>query len=161
MNPHDLIKAAMTGLKKPRVPHLTARSQQSTTTKQPAAPAPTGTEPPAALAVAPRAALTRFLQTLIEMMEDPQVHTLSGDELMQRLLKDPATRHVVRSFQVVMMSCRWVLEHKEEISELIALWRQCLSTHSQGKNPAESSPPGVSPNDPRYGLKREGFDASE
>lgn len=25
MSPHDLIKAAMTGLKKPRVPHLTAR----------------------------------------------------------------------------------------------------------------------------------------
>ena len=139
MSPHDLIKAAMTGLKKPRVPHLTARSQQSTPTKQPAPPAHPGTEPPAALAVAPWAALTRFLQTLIEMMEDPQVHTLSGDELMQRLLKDPATRHVVRSFQVVMMSCRWVLEHQEEISELISLWRQCLS-HSQGKNPAESSP---------------------
>lgn len=142
MSPHDLIKAAMTGLKKPRVPHLTARSQQSTPTKQPAPPAHPGTEPPAALAVAPWAALTRFLQTLIEMMEDPQVHTLSGDELMQRLLKDPATRHVVRSFQVVMMSCRWVLEHKEEISELIALWRQCLTTCSQGKNPAESSPRG-------------------
>ena len=143
MSPHDLIKAAMTGLKKPRVPHLTAHPQQSTPTKQPAAPAPTGTpHPTAALAVAPRAALTRFLQTLIEMMEDPQVHTLSGDELMQRLLKDPATRHVVRSFQVVMMSCRWVLEHKEEISELINLWRQCLSTHSQGKNPTESNPRG-------------------
>ncbi|WP_303986073.1 hypothetical protein [Rothia mucilaginosa] len=142
MSPHDLLKAAMTGLKKPRVPHRPARSQQSTTTKQPAAPEHPDTEPPAALAVAPRAALTRFLQTLIEMMEDPQVHTLSGDELMQRLLKDPATRHVVRSFQVVMMSCRWALEHKEEISELINLWRQCLSAHSQGKNPTESSPRG-------------------
>lgn len=142
MNPHDLIKAAMTGLKKPRVPHLTARSQQSTTTKQPAAPAPTGTEPPAALAVAPRAALTRFLHILIEMMEDPQAHTFSGDELIQRLLKDPATHHAARSFQVVMMSCRWALEHKEEISELINLWRQCLSTHSQGKNPLRAAPGG-------------------
>ena len=142
MSPHDLIKAAMTGLKKPRVPHLTARSQQSTPTKQPAAPAHPGTEPPAALAVAPRAALTRFLQTLIEMMEDPQVHTFSGDELMQRLLKDPATHHAARSFQAVMMSRRWALEHKEEISELINLWRQCLSTHSQGKNPTESNPRG-------------------
>ena len=142
MSPHDLIKAAMTGLKKPRVPHLTAHPQQSTT-KQPAAPVPTGTpHPTAALAVAPRAALTRFLQILIEMMEDPQVHTFSGDELIQRLLKDPATRHVVRSFQVVMMSRRWALEHKAEISELINLWRQCLTTHSQGKNPAESSPRG-------------------
>lgn len=139
MNPHDLIKAAMTTLKKPRVPHLTARSQQSTTTKQPAPPAHPGTEPPAALAVAPRAALTRFLQILIEMMEDPQVHTLSGDELMQRLLKDPATHHAARSFQAVMMSRRWALEHKAEISELITLWRQCLTTHSQGKNLAESS----------------------
>lgn len=139
MNPHKLIKAAITTLKNPKVPRLPARSQQSTTTKQPAAPAHPGTEPPAALAVAPRAAFVRFLHTLIEMMEDPQVHTFSGDELMQRLLKDPATRHVVRSFQVVMMSCRWVLEHQEEISELINLWRQCLSTHSQGKNPAESS----------------------
>lgn len=90
MSPHDLIKAAMTGLKKPKAPGLPARSQQSTTTKQPAAPAQTGTTHPAALAVAPRAALTRFLQTLIEMMEDPQVHTFSGDALMQRLLKDPA-----------------------------------------------------------------------
>lgn len=142
MSPHDLIKAAMTGLKKPRVPHLTARSQQSTPTKQPAAPAHPGTEPPAALAVAPRAALVRFLQILIEMMEDPQVHTFSGDELMQRLLKDPTTHHVARSFQAVMMSRRWALEHKAEISELITLWRQCLSTHSQGKNPAESSPRG-------------------
>ena len=142
MSPHDLIKAAMTGLKKPRVPHPTARSQQSTPTKQPAAPAHPGTEPPAALAVAPRAALTRFLQTLIEMMEDPQVHTFSGDELMQRLLKDPATHHAARSFQAVMMSRRWALEHKEEISELINLWRQCLSTHSQGKNPTESNPRG-------------------
>lgn len=142
MSPHDLVKAAMTGLKKPRVPHLTARSQQSTPTKQPAPPAHPGTEPPSALAVAPRAALTRFLQTLIEMLEDPQVHTFSSDELMQRLLKDPATRHVVRSFQVVMMSCRWVLEHQEEISELITFWRQCLSTHSPDKNPTESSPRG-------------------
>lgn len=142
MNPHDLIKAAMTGLKKPRGPHHPARSQQSTTNKQPAAPAHPGTEPPAALAVAPRAALTRFLQTLIEMMEDPQVHTFSGDELMQRLLKDPATRHVARSVQVVMMSRRWALEHQEEISELINLWRQCLSTHSPGKNPTESNPRG-------------------
>lgn len=144
MNPHNLIKAAMTGLKKPKAPGLPARSQQSTTTKQPAAPAQTGTTHPAALAVAPRAALTRFLQTLIEMMEDPQVHTFSGDALMQRLLKDPATHHAARSFQAVMMSRRWALEHQEEISELINLWRQCLSTHSQGKNPAESSPPGVS-----------------
>lgn len=142
MSPHDLIKAAMTGLKKPKAPGLPARSQQSTTTKQPAAPAHPGTEPPAALAVAPRAALTRFLQTLIEMMEDPQVHTFSGDELIQRLLKDPTTHHVARSFQAVMMSRRWALEHKAEISELITLWRQCLSTHSQGKNPAESSPRG-------------------
>ncbi|WP_455117246.1 hypothetical protein [Rothia mucilaginosa] len=142
MNPHDLIKAAMTGLKKPKAPGLPARSQQSTTTKQPAAPAHPGTEPPAALAVAPRAAFVRFLHTLIEMMEDPQVHTFSGDELMQRLLKDPATRHVARSVQVVMMSRRWALEHQEEISELITFWRQCLSTHSQGKNPAESSPRG-------------------
>lgn len=142
MNPHDLIKAAMTGLKKPKAPDLPARSQQSTTTKQPAAPAHPGTEPPAALAVAPRAAFVRFLHTLIEMMEDPQVHTFSGDELMQRLLKDPATRHVARSVQVVMMSRRWALEHQEEISELITFWRQCLSTHSQGKNPAESSPRG-------------------
>ena len=142
MSPHDLIKAAMIGLKKPRAPHLTARTQQSTTTKQPAAPAQTGTTHPAALAVAPRAARTRFLQILIEMMEDPQVHTLSGDELMQRLLKDPATRHAARSFQTVMISRRWALEHKAEISELITLWRQCLSTHSQGKNPAESSPRG-------------------
>lgn len=143
MSPHDLIKAAMTGLKKPRAPHHPARTQQSTPTKQPAAPAHPGTpHPTGALAVAPRAALTRFLQTLIEMMEDPQVHTLSGDELMQRLLKDPATRHVVRSFQVVMMSCRWFLEHKAEISELITLWRQCLTTCNQGKNPAESSPLG-------------------
>lgn len=139
MNPHDLIKAALTTLKKPKAPGLPARSQQSTTTKQPATPAHPGTEPPAALAVAPRAALTRFLQTLIEMMEDPQVHTFSGDELMQRLLKDPVTRHVARSFQAVMMSRRWALEHKEEISKLINLWRQCLSTHSQGKNPTESS----------------------
>lgn len=142
MNPHNLIKAAMTGLKKPKAPGLPARSQQSTTTKQPAAPAHPGTEPPAALAVAPRAAFVRFLHTLIEMMEDPQVHTFSGDELMQRLLKDPATRHVARSVQVVMMSRRWALEHQEEISELITFWRQCLSTHSQGKNPAESSPRG-------------------
>lgn len=142
MSPHNLIKAAMTDLKKPKAPGLPARSQQSTTTKQPAAPAQTGTTHPAALAVAPRAALTRFLQTLIEMMEDPQVHTFSGDELMQRLLKDPATHHAARSFQAVMMSRRWALEHQEEISELINLWRQCLSTHSQGKNPAESSPRG-------------------
>lgn len=143
MSLHDLIKAAMTGLKKPRVPHRPARTQQSTPTKQPAAPHHPGTpRPAAALVVALRAALTRFLQILIEMMEDPQVHTFSGDELMQRLLKDPATRHVVRSFQVVMMSCRWALEHKEEIFELITLWRQCLSTHSQGKKPAESSPRG-------------------
>lgn len=142
MSPHNLIKAAMTGLKKPKAPGLPARSQQSTTTKQPAAPAQTGTTHPAALAVAPRAALTRFLQTLIEMMEDPQVHTFSGDALMQRLLKDPATHHAARSFQAVMMSRRWALEHQEEISELINLWRQCLSTHSQGKNPAESSPRG-------------------
>lgn len=142
MSPHDLIKAALTTLKNPKAPGLPARSQQSTTTKQPAAPAHPGTEPPAALAVAPRAALTRFLQILIEMMEDPQVHTFSGDELMQRLLKEPATRHVVRSVQVVMMSCRWVLEHQEEISELITFWRQCLSTHSPDKNPTESSPRG-------------------
>lgn len=142
MSPHNLIKAAMTGLKKPKAPGLPARSQQSTTTKQPAAPAQTGTTHPAALAVAPRAALVRFLHTLIEMMEDPQVHTFSGDELMQRLLKDPATHHAARSFQAVMMSRRWALEHQEEISELINLWRQCLSTHSQGKNPAESSPRG-------------------
>lgn len=142
MSPHNLIKAAMTDLKKPKAPGLPARSQQSTTTKQPAAPTQTGTTHPAALAVAPRAALTRFLQTLIEMMEDPQVHTFSGDELMQRLLKDPATHHVARSVQAVMMSRRWALEHQEEISELINLWRQCLSTHSQGKNPAESSPRG-------------------
>lgn len=142
MSPHNLIKAAMTGLKKPKAPGLPARSQQSTTTKQPAAPAQTGTTHPAALAVAPRAALTRFLQTLIEMMEDPQVHTFSGDALMQRLLKDPATHHAARSFQAVMMSRRWALKHQEEISELINLWRQCLSTHSQGKNPAESSPRG-------------------
>lgn len=143
MSPHDLIKAAMTGLKKPRLPHHPARSQQSTPTKQPAAPAPTGTpHPTAALAVAPRAALTRFLQILIEMMEDPQVHTFSGDELIQRLLKDPATHHAARSFQAVMMSRRWALEHKAEISELITLWRQCLTTCSQGKNPAESSPRG-------------------
>lgn len=139
MNPRNLIKAALTTLKNPKAPGLPARSQQSTTTKQPAAPAHPGTEPPAALAVAPRAALTRFLQTLIEMMEDPQVHTFSSDELMQRLLKDPATRHVARSVQAVMMSRRWALEHQEEISELITFWRQCLSTHSQGKNPAESS----------------------
>ncbi|WP_311450340.1 hypothetical protein [Rothia mucilaginosa] len=139
MNPHHLIKSALTTLKNPKVPRLTARSQQSTTTKQPAHP---GTEPPAALAVAPRAAFVRFLHTLIEMMEDPQVHTFSGDELMQRLLKDPATHHVARSVQAVMMSRRWVLEHQEEISELITFWRQCLSTHSQGKNPAESSPRG-------------------
>lgn len=139
MNPRNLIKAALTTLKNPKAPGLPARSQQSTTTKQPAAPAHPGTEPPAALAVAPRAALTRFLQTLIEMMEDPQVHTFSGDELMQRLLKDPATRHVARSVQAVMMSRRWALEHQEEISELITFWRQCLSTHSQGKNPTESS----------------------
>lgn len=142
MSPHNLIKAAMTGLKKPKAPGLPARSQQSTTTKQPAAPAQTGTTHPATLAVAPRAALTRFLQTLIEMMEDPQVHTFSGDALMQRLLKDPATHHAARSFQAVMMSRQRALEHKEEISELINLWRQCLSTHSQGKNPAESSPRG-------------------
>lgn len=142
MSPHNLIKAAMTGLKKPKAPGLPSRSQQSTTTKQPAAPAQTGTTHPAALAVAPRAALTRFLQTLIEMMEDPQVHTFSGDALMQRLLKDPATHHAARSFQAVMMSRRWALKHQEEISELINLWRQCLSTHSQGKNPAESSPRG-------------------
>lgn len=144
MNPHNLITSALTTLKKPKAPGLPARSQQSTTTKQPAAPAQTGTTHPAALAVAPRAALTRFLHTLIEMMEDPQVHTFSGDELMQRLLKDPATHHAARSVQAVMMSRRWALEHQEEISELINLWRQCLSTHSQGKNPAESSPPGVS-----------------
>lgn len=143
MSPHDLIKAAMTGLKKPRVPHRPARTQQSTPTKQPAAPAHPGTpHPTGALAVAPRAALTRFLQILIEMMEDPQVHTFSGDELMQRLLKEPATHHVARSFQAVMMSRRWALEHQEEISELITFWRQCLTTHSQGKNPAESSPRG-------------------
>lgn len=142
MSPHDLIKAAMTGLKKPRLPHLTARAQQSIPTKQPAAPAHPGTPHPAALAVAPRAALVRFLQILIEMMEDPQVHTFSGDELMQRLLKDPTTHHAARSFQAVMMSRRWALEHKAEISELITLWRQCLTTHSQGKNPAESSPRG-------------------
>lgn len=138
MSLHDLIKAAMTTLKNPKAPGLPSRSQQSTTTKQPAAPVQTGT----AHAVVPRATLVRFLQTLIEMMEDPQVHTFSGDELMQRLLKDPATRHVARSVQAVMMSRRWALEHKEEISELITLWRQCLSTHSQGKNPAESSPRG-------------------
>lgn len=142
MSPHNLIKAAMTGLKKPKAPGLPARSQQSTTTKQPAAPAHPDAGQPAALAEAPRAALVRFLHTLIEMMEDPQVHTFSGDELMQRLLKDPATHHVARSFQAVMMSRRWALEHQEEISELINLWRQCLSTHSQGKNPAESSPRG-------------------
>ena len=142
MNPRNLIKAALTTLKNPKAPGLPARSQQSTTTKQPAAPAHPGTEPPAALAVAPRAALVRFLQALIEMMEDPQVHTFSGDELMQRLLKDPATRHVARSVQAVMMSRRWALEHQEEISELITFWRQCLSTHGQGKNPAESSPRG-------------------
>lgn len=142
MNPRNLIKAALTTLKNPKAPGLPARSQQSTTTKQPAAPAHPGTEPPAALAVAPRATLTRFLQTLIEMMEDPQVHTFSSDELMQRLLKDPATHHVARSVQAVMMSRRWALEHQEEISELITFWRQCLSTHSQGKNPAESSPRG-------------------
>lgn len=135
MNPHDLIKAALTTLKNPKAPGLPARSQQSTTNKQPAAPAHPGTEPPAALAVAPRAALTRFLQTLIEMMEDPQVHTFSGDELIQRLLKEPATHHVARSVQAVMMSRRWALEHQEEISELITFWRQCLTTHSQGKNP--------------------------
>lgn len=135
MNPHHLIKSALTTLKNPKVPRLPARSQQSTTTKQPAAPAHPGTEPPAALAVAPRAAFVRFLHTLIEMMEDPQVHTFSGDELMQRLLKDPATHHVARSVQVIMMSRRWALEHQEEISELINLWRQCLTTHSQGKNP--------------------------
>lgn len=141
MSPHHLIKSAMTNLKKPRVPHLTACPQQSTPTKQPAAPAPTGTpHPAAALAGPPRAALVRFLQILIEMMEDPQVHTFSGDELIQRLLKDPTTHHVARSFQAVMMSRRWALEHKAEISELITLWRQCLTTHSQGKNPAESSP---------------------
>lgn len=142
MNPHHLITSALTTLKHPKAPRLTARSQQSTTNKQPAAPAHPGTEPPAALAVAPRATLTRFLQTLIEMMEDPQVHTFSSDELMQRLLKDPATHHVARSVQAVMMSRRWALEHQEEISELITFWRQCLSTHSQGKNPAESSPRG-------------------
>lgn len=142
MNPHDLIKSALTTLKNPKVPRLPARTQQSTTTKQPAAPAHPGTEPPAALAVAPRAALTRFLHTLIEMIEDPQVHTFSGDELMQRLLKDPATHHAARSVQAVMMSRRWALEHQEEISELINLWRQCLTTCSQGKNPAESSPRG-------------------
>lgn len=143
MSPHDLIKAAMTGLKKPRAPHRPARTQQSTPTKQPAAPHHPGTPHPTdALTVAPRAALTRFLQILIEMMEDPQMHTFSGDELMQRLLKDPITHHVARSFQAVMMSRRWALEHKAEISELITLWRQCLSTHSQGKNPAESSPRG-------------------
>jgi hypothetical protein len=73
------------------------------------------------------------------MMEDPQVHTFSSDELMQRLLKDPATHHAARSFQAVMMSRQWALEHKEEISELITLWRQCLTTHSQGKNTSESS----------------------
>lgn len=144
MSPHNLIKAALTTLKKPKAPGLPARSQQSTTTKQPAAPAHPDTGQPAALAEAPRAALTRFLHTLIEMMEDPQVHTFSGDALMQRLLKDPATHHAARSFQAVMMSRRWALKHQEEISELINLWRQCLSTHSQGKNPAESSPPGVS-----------------
>lgn len=143
MSPHNLIKSAMTGLKKPRVPRLTSSSQQETTTQQPAAPAHLGTlHPAAALAGQPRAALVRFLQILIEMMEDPQVHTFSGDEFIQRLLKDPTTHHVARSFQVVMMSRRWALEHKEEISELINLWRQCLSTHSQGKNPAESSPRG-------------------
>lgn len=141
MSPHHLIKSAMTNLKKPRVPRLTSSSQQETTTQQPAAPAHPGTEhPAAALAGAPRAALIRFLQILIETMEDPQVHTFSGDELIQRLLKDPATHHVARSFQAVMMSRRWALEHKAEISELIALWRQCLTTCSQGKNPAESSP---------------------
>ena len=142
MSPRNLIKAALTTLKNLKAPGLPARSQQSTTNKQPAAPAHPGTEPPAALAVAPRAALTRFLQILIEMMEDPQVHTFSSDELMQRLLKDPITHHAARSFQAVMMSRRWALEHKAEISELITLWRQCLSTHSQGKNPAESSPRG-------------------
>ena len=143
MSPHNLIKSALTGLKKARAPHLTSRSQQSTPKKQPTAPAHPGAEhPTAALAGAPRAALIRFLQILIEMMEDPQVHTFSSDELMQRLLKDPATHHAARSFQAVMMSRRWALEHKEEISELITLWRQCLTTHSQGKNPAESSPRG-------------------
>ena len=142
MSLHDLINAAMTGLKKPRVHHHPARTQQSTPTKQPAAPAHPGTPHPAALAGPPRAALVRFLQILIEMMEDPQVHTFSGDELMQRLLKDPITHHAARSFQAVMMSRRWALEHKAEISELITLWRQCLTTHSQGKNPAESSPRG-------------------
>lgn len=30
MSPHNLIKSAMTNLKKPRLPHLPARSQQST-----------------------------------------------------------------------------------------------------------------------------------
>lgn len=142
MKPHHLIKSALTTLKNPKVPRLPARSQQSTTTKQPATSTRPGTEPPAALAVAPRAALTRFLHTLIEMMEDPQVHTFSSDELMQRLLKDPATHHVARSVQAVMMSRRWALEHQEEISELITFWRQCLSTHSQGKNPTESNPRG-------------------
>lgn len=141
MSPHNLIKSAMTGLKKPRVPRLTSSSQQETTTQQPAAPEHPGTpHPAAALAGAPRAALVRFLQILIEMMEDPQVHTFSGDELMQRLLKDPATHHVARSFQAVMMSRRWALEHKEEISELITLWRQCLTAHGQDKNPTSSSP---------------------
>lgn len=141
MSPHHLITSAMTNLKKPRLPHLPARSQQSTPTKQPAAPAHPGTpHPAAALAGAPRAVLIKFLQILIEMMEDPQVHTFSGDELMQRLLKDPTTHHAARSFQAVMMSRRWALEHKAEISELITLCRQCLTTCSQGKNPAESSP---------------------
>lgn len=143
MNPHNLIKAAITTLKNPKAPGLTARTQQSTPTKQPAAPAHPGTpHPTAALASPPRAALVRFLQILIEMMEDPQVHTFSGDELMQRLLKDPTTHHVARSFQAVMMSRRWALEHKAEISELITLWRQCLTICNQGKNPAESSPRG-------------------
>lgn len=141
MSPHNLIKSAMTVLKKPRVPRLTSSSQQETTTQQPAAPAHLGTlHPAAALAGQPRAALVRFLQILIEMMEDPQVHTFSGDEFIQRLLKDPTTHHVARSFQVVMMSRRWALEHKEEISELITLWRQCLTTCSQGKNPTSSRP---------------------
>lgn len=56
MSPHDLIKAAMTGLKKPRAPHHPARTQQSTPTKQPAAPAHPGTpHPTGALAGPPRA----------------------------------------------------------------------------------------------------------
>lgn len=139
MNPHHLITSTLTTLKHPKAPRLLARSQQSTTTKQPADPSHPNTDRPTALAVAPRTVLVRFLHTLIEMVEDPQVHTFSGDELMQRLLKDPATHHVARSVQTVMISRRWALEHKEEISELITLWRQCLSIHSQGKNPAESS----------------------